>query len=169
MRGSLALACLLVMVGGCGGGSAQTTEGSGSSTGSGSETTTTASAGGPSTPWDDMTSEQKGQYMAEVVMPEMQRLFQEHDAERYANFSCATCHGENAHDVAFRMPNGVAPLDPAHIPQIFASEEPGAVFMTRTVWPRMAQLLGEPQYNPETHEGFSCMHCHATATPAATP
>jgi hypothetical protein len=167
MRGALMVSCLLVLTCGCGGsGGGQTSEGGGTQ-GAGSGSETTASASGPSTPWDEMTSEQKGQYMAEVVMPEMRRLFQEHDAEEYADFSCATCHGDNAHDVGFRMPNGLAPLDPAQIPAMFQSDHPGAVFMTQRVWPRMGELLGEPLYNPETHEGFACLNCHANGAPAA--
>lgn len=147
----------------CGGGSSTSTEGSGEGGGEttgGGETATRPA-------WDDMTPEQRGQFMAEVVMPEMRTMFQEYDAERYAEFSCATCHGANAHDVGFHMPNGVAPLDPANIPAIFASTEPGAVFMTQRVWPRMGELLGEELYNPETHEGFACLNCHADATATA--
>lgn len=176
MRRSWLVLGVVLAVAGCGGGGAsETSESSGSATASGSESTessegsesATASASGPSTPWDEMTQQQKGQYMREVVMPEMQRLFQEHDAERYADFSCATCHGENAREVGFEMPNGLAPLTHERIMATFGSEHPGAVFMTRTVWPRMAELLGEPQFDPQTGHGFACTNCHANADAAA--
>lgn len=146
------------------GGSSSATEGSGEGTGTtgGGETATRPA-------WDDMTPEQRGQFMADVVMPEMRAMFQEHDAARYAEFSCATCHGANAHDVGFHMPNGLAPLDPANIPAMFESTDPGAVFMTQRVWPRMAELIGEPLYDPATHEGFSCLNCHANAATGASP
>lgn len=117
--------------------------------------------------WADMTQEQKGQFMHDVVMPEMRAMFQEHDPEEFADFSCATCHGENAREVGFEMPNGIAPLDPAHIPAAFTSSEPIAVLMTQRVWPRMTELLGQQPYDPDTHQGFSCLSCHATATAAS--
>mgnify|MGYP001435949235 CR=1 FL=1 len=72
-----------------------------------------------------------------------------------------------AREVGFEMPNGLAPLDPAHIPDIFQSERPMAVFMTQKAWPKMAELLDEPLFDPEVGEGFSCMNCHATAEGAA--
>ena len=62
------------------------------------------------------------------------------------------------------MPNGLAPLSHDDIGATFASSEPGAVFMTQTVWPRMAALVGEPQFDPATNEGFRCYDCHAEAT-----
>ncbi|MGE0785856.1 MAG: hypothetical protein AB7S26_09225 [Sandaracinaceae bacterium] len=150
---------MAALLGACGGGSTEETTDETTETTSGDETTTTASA---DIPWDDMTPQQRGQFMQQTVMPEMRAMFQEFDGERFAEFGCATCHGENAHDVAFQMPNGLAPLNPEHIPAMFESDQPMAVFMTQRVWPRMAELLGEPQYNPETHEGFSCLNCHAT-------
>ena len=106
--------------------------------------------------------------MAEVVVPAMQPIFEERDATRYADFGCATCHGANAHDVAFHMPNGIHPLTHADITATFQSTEPSATWMTQRVWPEMARLIGEPQFNPETGEGFSCMNCHANAEAAAT-
>ena len=159
MARSLVLLSVLVVLTSCGGSS--TTEGTaegGGETGGGETTTETATVA-----WADMTPEQRGHYMAEVVMPEMTAMFQEHDAEEFADFSCATCHGENAHDVAFHMPNGLHPLNPAEIPAMFGSTDPDLVFMTQRVWPRMAELLGEAPYNPETHEGFMCVNCHAVA------
>jgi hypothetical protein len=159
MARALVLLSVLVLAS-CGGssGSEGTAEGSGET--GGGETTAEPTA---HVAWADMTPEQRGHYMAEVVMPEMSAMFQEHDAEEFADFSCATCHGDNAHDVAFHMPNGLHPLNPAEIPAMFGSTDPDLVFMTQRVWPRMAELLEMQPYDPETHEGFSCMHCHATA------
>jgi len=134
---------------------------------------TTATTGGEAEPtepvaamperFDDMTREQKLTFMRETVMPEMTALFQELDGERFADFGCADCHGEDMQEVDFAMPNGVAPLTHEQIPAIFESDQPMAVFMTQRAWPRMAELLGEDLYDPETHEGFSCFNCHATA------
>lgn len=158
MRVWLSLGCLLVLVAGCGGGGA-TSESTEAQASSGSETASSERR----MAWHDMNDEQKGQFMAEVVMPEMRQLFQEHDAEEFADFSCRTCHGENAREVGFHMPNGLHPLSHDQIMATFASDHPGAVFMTQRVWPRMAELLGEPLYNPETQQGFSCLNCHGSA------
>jgi hypothetical protein len=158
MRFSNVLFALLVL--GCGPAAASSSSSEPASTETtGSETTTTAER--PA--WNDMTQEQRGHYMAEVVVPEMRTIFQEHDAERYADFGCATCHGANAHEVAFHMPNGVHPLDHATIMATFQSSDPNATWMTQHVWPRMAALIGEPQFDPQTGEGFRCTNCHADA------
>lgn len=133
-------------------------------------TTATAAADASAAPqvaWADMTHEQKGQFMRERVMPEMTQMFQAHDAHRFEHFTCATCHGANAREVNFHMPNGIAPLDPTQIPGMFASQDPMHVFMTQRVWPRMTELLGAQRYNPETHQGFGCLGCHGMRTPAA--
>lgn len=146
----------------CGGGGSQATEGEGEGEGETSSSGSEASASAERPDWHDMDHQQRAQFMAEVVVPEMQTLFAEFDGERFAEVSCATCHGANAREVAFHMPNGLAPLDPTQIPAMFASEEPMHVFMTRTVWPRMGELLGEELYDAERGTGFSCRDCHAT-------
>ena len=153
---------LALAIAGCGGGG-------GGETSTGDDGMDDGTSGGDdmSTPtdvaWADMDGEQRAQFMQETVMPEMTAMFQELDGERYAELTCATCHGDNAQEVSFAMPNGVAPLDPTQIPAMFESDDPMAVLMTQRVWPRMAEMLGEPQFNPETGEGFSCLNCHATA------
>ncbi len=157
---------LVLALFGCGGGSSSSTSGSsgGSDTSGGDTATTTWPA------YADMTPEQRGHYMAEVVVPTMRPIFQERDATRYADFGCATCHGANAHDVQFRMPNGVHPLSHADIMATFQSSEPSATWMTQRVWPEMARLVGEPQFDPQTGAGFRCTNCHADGEPpAATP
>lgn len=148
----------------CGGGAAEEEPPADDTTAGGDDMTETATTDGVADiAWADMTPEQKGQFMAEVVVPTMRPMFQELDGERFADFGCATCHGEDAREVSFEMPNGVAPLDPAQIPGMFESDQPMAQFMTQRVWPRMGELLGEELYDEETHSGFSCLNCHATA------
>lgn len=111
--------------------------------------------------WADMNHEQRAAFMHDTVVPEMRALFQEHDPERFADFGCRTCHGENAREVGFQMPNGVAPLNPASMGALFGSEDPMPQLMVQRVWPRMAELLGEAPFDPETQQGFSCFDCHA--------
>lgn len=119
-------------------------------------------------PWANMNREQRLAFMQQTVTPVMQTLFQEFDEDAFADFGCPTCHGADMEQVDFAMPNGIAPLDPTQLGVIFASEEPMAQFMSQRVWPRMTELLQAQPYNPETHEGFGCLGCHATATPADT-
>lgn len=132
-------------------------------------TTAVDASAAPQVAWSSMTPEQKGEFMRERVMPEMRTMFQAHDARRFESFTCATCHGANAREVNFHMPNGIAPLDPTQIPGMFASQDPMHVFMTQRVWPRMTEMLGAQPYNPETHQGFGCLGCHGMRAPAAAP
>ena len=53
-------------------------------------------------------------------------------------------HGENAQEVGFEMPNGLSPIDPQQLGGLFESQEPMPQLMVQNVWPRMAELLGEP-------------------------
>lgn len=162
LQKSIMIACGLALATACGGSEGSTDEDTDMTTSGGEgETETSAEA---DVAWADMTPEQRGQFMAETVVPEMQTMFQEFDGERFAEVNCATCHGENAQDVGFSMPNGLAPLNPEHIPAMFESDQPMAQFMTQRVWPRMGELLGEELFNPETGSGFSCLNCHATET-----
>ena len=115
--------------------------------------------------WSDMDTAQREKYMADVVMPSMQELFVEFDPEAFGkSFGCATCHGNNATEVGFKMPNGLRPLDPNSFPTP-ASSEPEvakwATFMFTKVTPKMVELLGAEPYDMETETGFGCYGCHA--------
>lgn len=154
---SLALASMS-----CGGGAASTGDETTEAT-TGDESTTAARTSITHDEWEAMDDAARGQYMADVVVPTMRPLFAQFDGERFAEFNCATCHGDNAQEVGFHMPNGLAPLDPSQIPAMQQSEDPMHVFMTQTVWPQMGALVGQELYEAETQSGFSCMHCHAYA------
>ena len=154
------LGCCVWLLTGCGG--AQEADGpTAEETSTGGEEQSSGSTA--ELAWEDMDRPQRLTFMQETVMPEMQAMFQEQDAERFADFGCATCHGDNMQEADFVMPNGVAPLDPAQLGAMFASEQPMAQFMTQRVWPRMAELLQEAPYDPQTNAGFGCLNCHATA------
>jgi hypothetical protein len=117
--------------------------------------------------WASLDFEGKRALMVEQVMPEMGTAFREFNAEEYAEFTCATCHMENFQEVNFSMPNGLAPLNPADIPGLGESSDENvartAQFMFQTVTPGMVRILGVEPYNMETHQGFGCLSCHATA------
>ena len=123
---------------------------------------------GPPKPWDTMSFDEKRSYMAKTVYPTMKRVFQAYDAEEFADFSCATCHGDDAKARNFEMPSPDLPeLYPTGTPEQKAlveryKDDPHSVlvFMFNQVVPTMTELLGEAPYDPATHEGFSCFNCH---------
>lgn len=126
-----------------------------------------AASDAPAGAWATMSRAEKMGFMEDTVLPEMQRMFREFDARKFARFTCATCHGANARAVNFRMPNGLDPLTPSRIPARYTSQRPMDVFMTRRVLPRMAQLLGKPVHTPQTQAGFGCFGCHGMRPEAA--
>ncbi len=128
--------------------------------------TSTADAEAPSTEpmtkerWKALKGKQRGHYMKKVVVPAMAKVFQEHDAKKYAKVKCTLCHGDKAMDGEFEMPNP----DLHQLSKGFESEKakhPKMLdFMAKRVVPEMAKLLGQEPYNPATHKGFGCLACH---------
>ncbi len=118
--------------------------------------------------WRDLTWEERHDVMTFTVLPNMGRLFQTFRHTASPDLACTTCHGQDAEDVAYRMPHGLPPLDPAHLPDE-RSRDPRvartAVFMRDEVTPKMADLLGVPLFDPKTGRGFSCFSCHPKASP----
>ena len=115
-------------------------------------------------PWASMDSAQRFEFMQRVVMTEMAPLFQRFDAQRFAQFSCGTCHGADGPANGFAMPGSVAPLDVADFP-LTASTDPAvaamATFMTEEVTPAMQALLDAEPWAPDNPTGFGCFGCHA--------
>jgi hypothetical protein len=113
----------------------------------------------------DMNRDQRMMFMKETVMPAMQAEFQKFDAKRYAEFSCATCHGSGAKSGTFTMPNPELPKLPA-TPDGFKAlgeKHPDMMkFMGEVVKPKMQELLKEEPFDPATGKGFGCMECHTT-------
>ena len=141
------------------------TSGSGGSSPSGTTGTTTAGpvVGPPTVAWESMTKDQKKEFMKAVVAPKAKEMFLAFDSSRYANFSCATCHGDGANDGSFKMPNPklpVLPNSPDGFRKLMSDKPTTMEFMSKQVKPTMAHLLGEAEFNPETKTGFGCMECH---------
>jgi len=107
--------------------------------------------------WDGMDFAARTRFMSEVVMPTMRPLFVESDPERFASFSCASCHGLGAKEGSFAMPSSDLPAlggppasgDEAHMQRV-------TDFMRNTVKPKMAELLGQPE--------LRCGKCHPSAS-----
>ena len=68
-----------------------------------------------------------------------------------------------ASDGSFKMPSADLPkLDasPDGFKKLAAKHPKVFDFMMKQVEPQMAQLLGEPAYDPATGKGFGCFDCH---------
>ncbi len=113
--------------------------------------------------WDTWSHDQKMAYMKAAVMPKMGGLFHDFDTKRYAEPRCSLCHGSGAKDGSFKMPNPELPkldFSPAGFKAMHAKSAAMVEFMGKQVVPAMAQLQGEPPYDPKTQKGFGCLECH---------
>jgi hypothetical protein len=124
--------------------------------------------GPPEVAWKDMTPQQRGRYMKEVVTPKMKVTFQEYDADLFKKFDCGTCHGKDAKARKFKMPGPDIHALPA-TPDAFKAamaKKPSwpkwTKFMGEKVEPQMANILGVPMFDWKKPEagGFGCKNCH---------
>jgi hypothetical protein len=120
---------------------------------------------GPPQVWKDMTAEQRGKYMKEVVTPKMKVAFQQFDADAFKKFGCDTCHGKQAKARKFKMPNPdiyALPGTPEAFAPVMEKKPKMVKFMAEVVKPQMAALLGLPEFEPKKPEagGFGCHGCH---------
>lgn len=61
--------------------------------------------GSPSIAWSEKNHEQRTGFMAAAITPVIKELFVEYDDSFETEFTCETCHGENAELVDYKMPN----------------------------------------------------------------
>ncbi|WP_438011706.1 hypothetical protein WME89_25545 [Sorangium sp. So ce321] len=118
--------------------------------------------------WQDMSIEERTEYMTDVVMPRMKEVFVAYDP-KFESMDCETCHGDGVANGSYAMPSaGIAPLpgseegflewvgDPEH-----PERQEWTNFMFDKVVPEMADLLQIPRFDPTTQTGeFSCNYCH---------
>jgi hypothetical protein len=115
----------------------------------------------PDKPFEELDQDQRAQFMKEKVMPAMEPIFKNHDPKKFAEFGCATCHGEQAKQGHFDMPNpGLPKLDFANKAAMAKFEKADMEWMAKEVKPTMAKLLSEPEMTAENPKGFGCLHCH---------
>ena len=111
----------------------------------------------PTTWSDTMPKEQQMAFMKQNVQPAMAKVFQAHDATKYADFGCKTCHGPE-----YKNPHAFLP----HLAMkdgkmtAFADKPAVSKFMAENVVPQMATAMGEKPYDMATHQGFGCGGCH---------
>jgi len=111
-----------------------------------------------------MNKQQRGRFMAMVVMPRMKEVFRSFDDKKFAQVNCATCHGSGAKEHTFAMPNPELPVlpAPADFGKLMQDKPEWVKFMSEKVKPEMATLLGVPQFDPQHPQPgtFSCHNCH---------
>ena len=115
--------------------------------------------------WENMKFAERKKYMKSTVLPEMKKVFAAYDPKTYSKVTCETCHGKGATEKKFKMPNADLPKLPGPTNRAgfmaLAQKKPEAVkFMGTQVKPKMAALLGLPEWTPATPTGFACYECH---------
>src|SRR3954467_10983130 len=113
--------------------------------------------GPPEVAWKDMTKDQKMKFMKAVVTPKMKVTFQKFDPKMFEKFNCGTCHGKDAKDREFKMPNPKADIHPLpDTPQEFQAlmaKKPTwpkwLKFMKDEVDPQVAGLLNVTMFDPK--------------------
>lgn len=109
--------------------------------------------------FDDLPKDKKVEVMATKVVPNVGKLFKEHDAKKFDKFSCATCHGPQKKD----DPRKVLPklvLSNGGFEKLSKQKPEMMKFMGAKVVPAMAEALGEKPFDPATKQGFGCAGCH---------
>ena len=114
----------------------------------------------PDVAFEQLDHDQRIEFMKQKVMPAMKPIFQNHDATKYAEFSCKTCHGEQAAQGHFDMPNPDLPKLDFNDMSKWKKED--LEWMGKEVKPTMAKLLSLPEYTPENPKGFGCTACHTS-------
>jgi hypothetical protein len=144
-------------------GSAAAGSGSGSAAaGSGSDAGSAAGSGSAvaKAKFDDLTHDQKMDFMKKQVVPTMKPMFVKFDPKEFANFGCKTCHGKDPAKAKYKMPSpDIDKLDFAAL-QAGKQNPKMAKWMGEVVKPEMAKLLGEEEYSDTNPKGFGCLHCH---------
>lgn len=115
--------------------------------------------------WADMDAAQRRAYMEDVVFPQMRDLFVAHDPDRYANFSCESCHGPNREESGHAMPAILGPLPLEGTLEVAEARNPEmTAFMLDEVFPVFVELLDETKFDHDGDEdGYRCTGCHLVA------
>jgi hypothetical protein len=122
----------------------------------------------PEVAWKDMNGNQRMVYMTTVVAPRMREVYQRFDPVKFERFDCTTCHGKQPEARAYKMPATEVPTLPGSAAAFEAKLAVEAdwprwtKFMVEEVEPPMADMLGQPLWDPAKPEApaFSCQACH---------
>jgi hypothetical protein len=109
--------------------------------------------------FDDLPKDKKIEVMSTKVVPNVGKLFKEHDGKKFAKFTCATCHGTKNEDPQKVLPK--LTLSNGGYEKLAKAKPAMMKFMGEQVVPAMAAALNEKPYDPATKQGFGCAGCHA--------
>ncbi|MBX3208319.1 MAG: hypothetical protein KF764_24955 [Labilithrix sp.] len=109
--------------------------------------------------FDDLPHDKKVEVMATKVVPNVGKLFKEHNGKKFEKFGCVTCHGPQKKD----DPRKVLPkltLSNGGYEKLAKAKPEMMKFMGEQVVPAMAAALNEKPFDPATKQGFGCAGCH---------
>jgi hypothetical protein len=112
----------------------------------------------PDVAFDKLDHDQRIAFMKQKVMPAMKPVFANHDSTKFAELHCTNCHGEQAKEGHFDMPNPKLPKLNFNDMSKFKKED--IEWMEKEVLPTMAKLLDMPMYSKDNPKGFGCLGCH---------
>ena len=112
----------------------------------------------PDVPFEKLEHDQRIAFMKQKVVPAMKPLFQKHDPKDFAEFGCVNCHGKQAKEGHFDMPNPDLPK--LNFADMSAYKKEDIEWMKNEIWPTMTQILGMEPYSQENPKGFGCLNCH---------
>jgi len=112
----------------------------------------------PDVPFDKLDHDQRIAFMKQKVVPALKPVFQNHDPKDFAEFGCQTCHGKQAKEGHFDMPNPGLPKLNFKDMSKFKKED--LEWMGKEVMPTMAKVLNLEPYSETNPSGFGCLACH---------
>ena len=115
----------------------------------------------PDVAFDKLDHDQKMEFMKQKVVPAMKPLFQSHDAAKFAEFGCKTCHGKDPEASKFKMPDPELPVLDFSDMSKFKPED--IQWMKNDIMPTMAKTLQLPPHSADNPNGFGCLGCHTQA------
>ena len=108
--------------------------------------------------FDKLSKKEKVDIMVSKVVPNVGKIFKDHDSKEFAKFGCTTCHGpdkkQDPHEVLPKLTLSGGGFEK------LAKSKPAVVKWMTAVETEMASSLGEAPYDPKTHKGFGCGGCH---------
>ncbi len=110
--------------------------------------------------FDKLPMHKKVELMQSEVVPQVGKLFKEHEPKEFSAFGCQTCHGPQRN----KHPREVLPklhLSGEGFAKLSERKPADVRFMAEKVVPQMAAILKEKPFDPTTHQGFGCGGCHA--------
>jgi hypothetical protein len=119
--------------------------------------------GPPEVAWKDLTKDQRGKFMKAVVTAQDEDRLPDLRPKKFEKFNCATCHGKDAKEREFKMPNPNADIHA--LPD--SPEGFKALMAKKPDWPKLRQVH-ERGPSSRSSSASSCT-CPSSTRPSPTP